>query len=141
MKIKKSLDYADARRFIDFLIVEAAKVSDKAVVAVADPAGELIAFARMDDAPLPSIQIVLNKAYTAARLKAPTRELHEKSRDAEKGFDIAYYGDSRFVGWGGGYPILVDGECVGSIAVSGLPQVEDMRLVTMAAELYAEGKL
>jgi len=45
------------------------------------------------------------------------------------------------VGWGGGYPILVDGECVGSIAVSGLPQVEDMRLVTMAAELYAEGKL
>jgi len=60
MKIKKSLDYADARRFIDFLIVEAAKVSDKAVVAVADPAGELIAFARMDDAPLPSIQIVLN---------------------------------------------------------------------------------
>jgi glc operon protein GlcG len=51
---------------------------------------------------------------------------------------MAYYGDPRFVGWGGGVPVIVAGNVVGSIAVSGLVEAEDMEVAGMAAtELVA----
>jgi glc operon protein GlcG len=50
-------------------------------------------------------------------------------RDPVNGFDIAYYGDPRYIGWGGGVPVVIDGVVVGSVAVSGLPEQEDMDLV------------
>jgi glc operon protein GlcG len=59
-------------------------------------------------------------------------------RHPEKGFDIAYFGDPRFVGWGGGVPVWRDGEVVGAIAVSGLPQEDDIRIATWAATLVGE---
>ena len=54
---------------------------------------------------------------------------------SEKGFDIAYFGDPKFVGWGGGVPVWRNGEVVGSVAVSGLPSEEDMELATFGAGL------
>jgi glc operon protein GlcG len=59
------------------------------VVAVADPHGELIAFARMDGAPISSIRIAANKAWTAARERKPTQEIGEKVRHPENEHDIA----------------------------------------------------
>ncbi len=141
MRTQHIIDYAEARRLIDFLLAEAGKVSNKAVLAVADPAGELIAFARMDDAPLPSIQIAINKAVTAARNQKPSREIGERSRNPETAFDIAYFGDNRVVGWGGGLPVIKDGQCIGAVAVSGLPQVEDMRLAALAVEKFLAGEI
>ena len=76
-----------------------------AVIAVADSHGELIAFARMDGAPISSIRIAANKAWTAARERKPTKEIGEKARHPEKGFEISYFGDSQFTGWGGGVPV------------------------------------
>lgn len=38
------------------------------------------------------------------------------------------FGDLRYVGWGGGVPIVVEGQVVGAVGVSGLPEAEDMRL-------------
>jgi glc operon protein GlcG len=102
---------------------------------VADSHGELIAFARMDGAPVSSIAIAANKAWTAARERKTTQEIGERVRHPEKGFDIAYFGDPRFVGWGGGVPVWRDGEVVGAVAVSGLPQADDIRLATWAAAL------
>ncbi|MGH9667861.1 MAG: GlcG/HbpS family heme-binding protein, partial [Bryobacteraceae bacterium] len=102
-----------------------------------DAHGELIAFARMDGAPLSSILIAKNKAWTAARERKTTKEIGEAARHPEKGFDIAYFGDPRFVGWGGGVPVRKDGNVIGSVAVSGLPQAEDMELAAMGAAMIA----
>jgi glc operon protein GlcG len=135
MRILRSIDYAEAKRTIDLLTAEIAQSGGAGVIAVADPAGELIAFARMDGAPVSSIRIAANKAYSAARERKSTEEIGQKARHPEKGFEIAYFGDERFVGWGGGVPVLRDGEVVGAIAVSGLPQAEDIRLATWAASL------
>ncbi len=123
---------------VESILAEAAKIADTAVIAVVDPHGEPIAFARMDGAPVSSIKIALNKAYTAARERKSTEDIGRKARDPEKGFDIAYFGDDRFVGWGGGVPVWRGGQVVGAIAVSGLPQVEDIRLATWAASLIGE---
>lgn len=78
----------------------ALQLQKAAVIAVADAQGELIALARMDGAPLSSIRVAANKAYTAARERKPTKEIGEKIRHPEKGFDIAFYGDRHFCGWG-----------------------------------------
>jgi glc operon protein GlcG len=126
-----NLDYAEARRAIDTIVAEVARRGKAAVVAVADSRGELLALARMDGASLASITIASNKAFTAARAGKPSFDVGAKARSAEQGFDIAYYGDSRFCGWGGGVPIKKDGKVVGSVAVSGLPQDEDMEVVEL----------
>lgn len=133
------LEYAEAAEIVAAILEEVSKTSkggaSGAVVAVVDPHGELIAFARMDGAPVSSIRIAMNKAYTAARERKTTEEIGQKARHPEKGFDIAYFGDDRFVGWGGGVPVWRNGEVAGAIAVSGLPQAEDIRLASWAAAL------
>ena len=128
-----SIDYAEARQAVDAIAAEVIRRGKAAVIAVVDSHGELIAFARMDGAPLSSIRIATNKAYTAARERKTTKEIGEKSRDPEKGFDIAYFGDPGFVGWGGGVPVWKNGKVAGAVAVSGLPQPEDVELATLAA--------
>jgi glc operon protein GlcG len=128
------VDYAEAKRMIDFIVEKAAHMQKAVVVAVADSHGELIAFARMDGAPISSIRIAANKAWTAARERKPTKEIGEKVRHPEKGHDIAYYGDPRFVGWGGGLPIWKDGVVAGAVAVSGLSSSEDVELAMQALE-------
>ncbi len=106
MRTLPALEYSEAKKIIDFVVDRASQMKKSVVVAVSDSHGELLAFARMDGAPLSSINVAANKAWTAARERKPTKEIGEKVRHPEKGHDIAYYGDPRFVGWGGGIPIM-----------------------------------
>jgi glc operon protein GlcG len=126
-----NLDYRDARRAIDAIMAEVERRGKAAVIAAADSHGELIAMVRMDGASLASITIACNKAFTAARAGKPSFDVGAKVRHPADGYDISYYGDPRFCGWGGGVPVRKDGKVVGSIAVSGLPQAEDMEVVEL----------
>jgi glc operon protein GlcG len=137
MRTLPAIDYSEAKKMIDIVVDNAAQLRKAAVVAVADSHGELVAFARMDGAPLSSINIASNKAYTAARERKPTKDIGEKVRHPEKGHDISYYGDSRYVGWGGGLPIIRDGVVIGAIGVSGLSSQEDVALATKAIDWLA----
>jgi glc operon protein GlcG len=131
------IDYSEAKQIIDLIIQKATAMQKPIAVAVADSHGELIAFGRMDGVPFPSINIAINKAYTAARTKKPTQEIGDKVKHPEKGYDIAYYGDPKFVGWGGGVPVLRDGEVVGAVAVSGLSAAEDAELAASGAKMIS----
>ena len=131
------IEYAEAMRALETMAAEISRRGKAAVMAVADAHGELIVLARMDGARLSSIAVAANKAWTAARSGRTTAEVGAKVRDPEKGFDIAYYGDSRFVGWGGGVPIWKDGRIAGSVAVSGLPESEDMEVAAMGTNSIA----
>ena len=137
MKTVPAIDYNDAKQIVDAIVDKAQQLGKSAVVAVTDAHGELIAFARMDGAPLASIRIAANKAWTAARDRKPTKNIGDKIRDPVKGFDIAFYGDRRFVGWGGGIPIWKSGEVVGAIGVSGLSSVEDVALANLGLEIVS----
>jgi glc operon protein GlcG len=132
-----TLDYSDAKRAADLIVEKAAQMQKAASIAVADAHGDLLYFVRMDGAPVSSIQIAINKAWTAARERKPTKEIGDKIRHPEKGHDIAYYGDPKYVGWGGGVPVWKSGEVVGAIAVSGLSSNEDVALATLGVELIA----
>ncbi len=127
-----TLSYEDAKRAVDAAVSELSRREKAAVVAVADSHGELLAFARMDGAPLASIAIAMNKAWTAARTCKPTVEIFNRAK-TDPAFDIAYYGDPRCCGWGGGIPLSKDGKVAGAIAVSALTMEEDMEIAALAA--------
>ena len=137
MKTFHTIEYAEAQKIVVAIVERALQMKKAAVIAVADSYGELIAFARMDGAPVSSVRIAANKAWTAARERKPTKDIGEKARHPEKGFDIAYYGDPRFVGWGGGVPVRRNGEVVGAVAVSGLSSDEDIELATLGVKLLS----
>lgn len=129
-----TLGHDDAWKAINAIRNEITRRGKAAVIAVADPHGELIALLRMDGVKLPSLNIAINKAFTAARNQSTSKSVGEKARDPDKGYDIAYMGDPRFVGWGGGVPVMKDGQCIGAIAVSGLPEAEDMEIVELGVQ-------
>ena len=140
MKTTQTIDYSEAKKIIDLIVEKALGMQKAAVVAVADSHGELIAFARMDGALVSSIRIAANKAWTAARERKATKDVGEKVRHPEKGHDIAYYGDPRFVGWGGGIPVWKNGEVVAAVGVSGISQAVDIELATLGVELVGESR-
>jgi glc operon protein GlcG len=137
MRTLYSLDYSEARSAVDLILEKAVQMQKSAVVAVADAHGDLICFARMDGAPVSSILIAINKAWTAARERKPTKEIGDQIKHPEKAHDIAYYGDPKYVGWGGGIPVWKNSEVVGAVAVSGLSSIEDAALAALGAELIA----
>ena len=129
MRTQPLLQHEDALAAIAAMRRELSGRRQAAVLAVVDSHGELIALLRMDNAPLSSITVATNKAWTAARLRRPTRDVGTTLRN--KGTDIAYYGDPRAVGWAGGLPVMVDGVVVGAVGVSGLPEDDDEALATV----------
>lgn len=135
MRTIPTIDYSQAKRAVEVIVEKASQMQKSIAVAVADPHGELIAFARMDGVALPSGTIAINKALTAARARRSTQEIGERVKHPEKGYDIAYYGDPRFVGWAGGVPVWLNGEVAGAVAVSGLSGEEDAGLAKLGAEL------
>ena len=131
MRTERTLDHRDAQLAIDAILAEVARSDRVGVVAVADNHGELIALVRMAGAPHQSSTIAINKAFSAVRARRPSKDIGTKVRSADQGFDITYFGDPRFVGWGGGVPVLVDDEVVGAVAVSGLSEDEDAALARL----------
>lgn len=131
MNIQETLGDKEAELAIQFIKQELLNRKKSAVIVIADSHGELIALLRLDGAPLPSITVGMNKAYTAAREGKATLEVGQKMKDSAKGYDIAYYGDTRYTGFPGGVPVMVDGVCLGAVAVSGLSGVEDMELAQL----------
>jgi glc operon protein GlcG len=134
------LSLEDARRAIEVILPELERRALAAVITVADDHGELIALMRMDGAPFSSIAIAMNKAYTAARERRATKEIGRAARHPETGFDIAYFGDPRFIGWGGGVPVVIGGTVVGAVAVSGAPEAVDMELAALGVAAIVKGK-
>jgi len=134
MKQIYALSHADAMKVIAAIQQKLEQDGKGAAVAVADAHGELIAFLRTDDCPLAPIKNALHKAYTAAREKTTSRAVGERSR--EEGWPLTNFGDLRYIGWGGGVPLVYDGQVVGAVGVSGLPEEEDMQLAELGVQAF-----
>jgi len=128
MRQEFTLSHDDAQRAVNVMRDEALKRGKAGVIVVSDAHGELIALLRMDGAPYSSIQIAMNKAYTAARERKPSYELGQRARDPESGFPMTNFGELRYTTWGGGLPVVIEGYVVGAVAISGLPESEDMEI-------------
>ena len=136
MPLRREVSYSEASRVVDAVTMELVARSAGAAVAVVDPHGELVAFARTDGCPLASITNAINKAFTAAREGVESREIGGRSRS--EGFPMTNFGDLRYTGWGGGVPLLIDHEVVGAVGVSGLPEEVDIELARLGAAALSE---
>ena len=135
MPLRREIGYAEARLVAEAIGDELVARKAGAAVAVVDPHGELVAFLRSDGCPLASINNAVNKAFTSAREGVESRTIGERSK--ADGFPLTNFGDLRYIGWGGGVPIVVDGAVIGAVGVSGLSEEEDMELAHLGVARLA----
>ncbi|POT58136.1 heme-binding protein [Citrobacter amalonaticus] len=101
-------------------------------VAVCDASGELLSFARMDNARLLTIELTQRKARTSSRLGCTTQAFLQRLQKEQ--LDISYFADARFTALPGGIPIIHEGKCLGAVAVGGLSAQEDHDAAQTVAE-------
>lgn len=126
-----ALSSADALAVITVIRAELEARQLGAAIAVVDAHGELLAFLRTDGCPLASIVISQNKAFTAARERRESKTIGDSAR--QDGWPLSNFGDPRYIGWGGGVPLIAGGQVVGGVGVSGLPEATDIELARLGA--------
>ena len=136
MNQRYHLSHVQAMRIVQRIQAELEKDGRAAAVAVVDDHGELVAFIRTDGCPLASINNAIHKAFTAARERKESAAVGAASR--EEGFPLTNFGDLRYTAWGGGVPIVYQGQVVGAVGVSGLPEAEDVVLAKRGAAVINE---
>jgi uncharacterized protein GlcG (DUF336 family) len=127
-RTKQTLTLEAASAVVEAAKAQAESLGKPMIIAVTDEAGTLLAFARMDNAPILSVDIAIDKAYTSATFGIPTHVWHDFIKDDPPLRDGAPTGIKRLIVFGGGYPITVDGQVVGAVGVSGGHYSEDQKV-------------
>ena len=121
-----------AQLIIEAAIGKAKEIGQPMNIAVVDAGTNLTAFVRMDGAWLGSIDIAINKAFTARAFDITTLELGRNSQPGDQFFGIHASNHGRVMIFAGGIPIRVNGQIVGAVGVSGGSGEQD-RAVAEAA--------
>jgi len=138
--VKKSIDIATAERAIAAAAKKATELGLKMCIAISDESGDLKAFGRMDGAPKLSIQIAEDKAFTAASYGLPTHVWYDFIKDDPPLLHGITH-TPRLIVYGGGFPIVLEGEVVGAIGISGGHYKQDMECARAALQaIGAEAK-
>jgi glc operon protein GlcG len=103
---------------------EALKNKWTVAIAVVDESGNLIAFHKIDDTQMGSIDIAIGKARTAARMKRPTKALE----DAVAGGRTVMLALEGVTPLEGGVPVTIDGRVIGAVGVSGVTSQQDAQV-------------
>lgn len=127
-----SLNLAEARKIIAAGERKAAELGVPYNIAVVDAGGGLLAHVRMDGAWLGSVDIAINKAWTARAFDMSTEELASFTHSGQPGFGLNTTNNLRVVIFGGGIPIKVDGAVVGAVGASGGSVPQDVAVARAA---------
>lgn len=118
----KRLTLAGARKMMATAMARAEASTIPISVAITDAGGHLIMLERMDGGRFHTVHSSMTKAVCAASNKRPTttQGAQGQALDTLHALGLALAaGPERWTAMEGGYPILIDGECVGGIGVSG----------------------
>ena len=137
MTIKQeSVSLEDAQRVIAAGQVKAAEIGSPSNVAVVDAGGNLVSHIRMDGAWIGSVDIAINKAFTARAFDLPTADLAADSQPGGQFYGIQESNKGRVVIFAGGVPLKRDGEVVGAVGVSGGDGDQDSTVAEAAAAAF-----
>jgi uncharacterized protein GlcG (DUF336 family) len=123
----------EAQRVIAAAEAKAREVGQPMNIAVVDAGTNLKAFIRMDGAWLGSIDIAINKAFTAKAFDISTRELGRNSQPGDQFFGIHVSNHDRVMIFAGGIPLKLDGKIVGAVGVSGGSGEQDQTVAEAGA--------
>ncbi len=108
------------------------------IIAVVDEGAHLLIFARMDGAKLSSVEVAITKARSAALRRAPTGPTPAGEPTVMNSLGLALASDDRLTPLRGGLPLMVDGQCVGAIGVSGGPEADDVIIAQAGVDALAK---
>ena len=118
MKMSPKLTLSDARLILEGSEAKAKQIGVDMDIAIVDDGGHLLAFIRMDGARLTSIDVSINKAFTAACARRATHEYAATAGAGGPAFGMHVSNQGRFMIVGGGLPIFVRGMIAGGVGCS-----------------------
>lgn len=121
---RKVITLDGAKAILGAAEAEALKNKWTVAIAVVDESGNLIAFHKVDDTQVGSIDIAIGKARTAARMKRPTKALE----DAVAGGRTVMLAIEGLTPLEGGVPVMLGGRVIGAVGVSGVTSQQDAQV-------------
>ncbi len=97
-------------------------------IAVVDAGANLVAHVRMDGAWTGSINISINKAFTAKSFDIATADLSKESQPGHQFYGIHNSNHGRIMIFAGGLPLFKDGKVIGALGVSGGTGEQDSKV-------------
>jgi len=126
---RKVLTLAEARKAVAAGLEEARKNNWPVAVAVVDDAGVVISLDRLDNTQRPSVDIAIGKARTAALFRRPSAVFEENINKGR----TAFLSVDGYIFVQGGIPIVVNGETLGAVGVSGVQSFQDEQVAKAGA--------
>lgn len=133
----KNISLALSEKLLEAAVAKGKELGMPFSISVVDRVGNLKAFSAMDGAPVLSLDIAQNKAFSAATYNRATHEWYDRLKDDPPLLHGLVHTE-RLVIFGGGYPIKIDGELIGGIGVSGGHYTHDMQVCEAALEIVEQ---
>jgi glc operon protein GlcG len=133
----KRLTHAGARKMAATAVEKANAAGIAISVAITDAGGHVIVLERMDGGRFHTLHSATTKAVCAASNRRPTSPhgAQAQSLDVAHALGLALAaGPQRWTAMEGGYPIIMDGECIGAIGISGGTWEDDQAIARQAIE-------
>jgi len=135
IKAKKTLTSKGVRMMMDAALARAAEFGIAATVAIVDDGGHLLMLERMEGGRFHTVHSATTKAVTAASNKRPTTTKGAQGQELDVihalGLALAA-GPKNWTAMEGGYPVMVENECIGGIGVSGGDWRQDQEIAQAA---------
>ncbi len=126
----------EARRVIAVAEKKAQEIGQPMNIAVCDAGCNLVSHVRMDNAWIGSVDIAINKAFTARAFNVPTKDLAELSQPGQPFYGIQESNHGKVMIFGGGIPLKRGGEIIGAIGVSGGKGNQDQEVASAGASVF-----
>ncbi len=133
----KRLTAKGAKRMMEAAIGRAEQFGIAVTVAIVDAGGHLLLLERMEGGRFHTVHSSTTKAVCAASNRRPTTTKGAQGQDLDTAHALGLAlaaGPDRWTAMEGGFPIVVDGECVGGIGVSGGTWEQDEVIARAAVE-------
>lgn len=138
IKASSSINLRLAKALIDRIEQKADQMGVRAVIAVSDAAGRPVAVHVMDGAYIGSFDIALNKTYTSVAFQMSTAKLGELAAPGGSLYGIQFTNQGKVVIFGGGEPLMWNGEIIGAVGVSGGTAEQDTVLGAYGRDILEE---
>ena len=140
MKQVLKLTLEDAKKMMDSAINKSIEIGVDMDIAIVDDGGHLMLFTRMDNARITSINISIDKAFTAAAARKATSDYGKSVRNHGPAFGVQTSHQGRFCVVGGGLPLFVDSQIVGGIGCSSGTSDQDIVVAQAGLDAFLKVK-
>jgi len=135
----KLISHEVAMKALDAGAAKARELGEPSSLAIVDAGGNLLAFLRVDDAALATVEIAQNKAYTSVALRSPSGDWMDISQPGAALYALERSTAKPYVIFGGGLPVADNGTVIGAVGVSGGPVDADVAIAQVMVSAIENG--